>query len=251
MKLAFDDWGKGEAVLLVHGLGGSSNIWAGQTAALARHFRVIAPDLRGSGRSACCSGIAIDAFAADCHELLQTLSIEQAHLVGHSMGCMVVQHMAASRAGSALSLSLIGPLHRIGAPVVEALQARAAAVRADGLTAVADATVNVATSALTRAAHPELAGFVREMIMRQDPESYAGTCEAIATSVPAALDRIDCPALVITGDEDATSPPLAARAMAQTLSARFEILPSCGHWAPVERAAAITEILENFLLATS
>jgi pimeloyl-ACP methyl ester carboxylesterase len=108
----------------------------------------------------------------------------------------------------------------------------------------------VATSALTKTHRPEVAAFVRELVMRQEPKGYAATCEAIVGTAAAKLEDITCPTLVITGDEDATSPPPVAKAIADKIKgASFHVLTGCGHWTPLEHAQPVTERLFNFLMA--
>jgi alpha-beta hydrolase superfamily lysophospholipase len=50
-RVAYRDEGAGEVLLLVHGMGGSSDTWGGVIPLLARKYRVIAPDLLGHGQS--------------------------------------------------------------------------------------------------------------------------------------------------------------------------------------------------------
>jgi pimeloyl-ACP methyl ester carboxylesterase len=86
--------------------------------------------------------------------------------------------------------------------------------------------------------------------MRQDPAGYARTCEALAQAQPAAVERIEAPALLVTGDEDMVAPPQAVRALAERLQrARVVVFNRCGHWTPVERADDCTRELRDFLAA--
>jgi 3-oxoadipate enol-lactonase len=250
MKLQFDELGSGPALFLVHGLGATSNLWGGVVPTLARQFRVICPDLRGSGRSnRGASAITTDELCSDLLELADRLGIDKAHWIGHSYGSVIVQHLAVQQPPRTLSIGLIGPIQSASEPARAALTARAAKARAEGLAEIGNATVQVGTSADTKSHRPEVAAFVREMVMRQDPESYAMTCEAVARTPAAAIEQISCPALVVTGDEDNTSPPPVAKAIADKLGgARFQILSRCGHWTPVERSGELTALLTNFLL---
>lgn len=75
-------------VILSSGLGGSASFWAPNIPALAEHFRVIAYDHRGTGRSdrALPPIVAVDNFADDILALMDALAIERAHLIGHAAG---------------------------------------------------------------------------------------------------------------------------------------------------------------------
>ena len=250
MKLRHDETGTGPALFLVHGLGATGNLWGGVVPTLSRQFRVVCPDLRGSGRTLCDGGaISSESLAADLLELADSLGIQQAHWVGHSYGCVVLQHLAVAHPSRVLGLGLIGPIRSASEAARAALAARAAKARAEGLADIGTATAQMGTSAETRAHRPEVAAFVREMVMRQDAESYAMTCEAVANSTPSGIENLRCPTLVITGDEDMTSPPPVARAIADLITdAKFHILPRCGHWTPIERSKEVTDLLVNFLL---
>ena len=87
--------GAGPDLLLVAGLGGRGAFWANQVQAFARHFRVITHDHRGCGNSS--PGKAIwgaEQMAEDLIALLDALRIEKTHLVGHSTGGAIGQHVA-------------------------------------------------------------------------------------------------------------------------------------------------------------
>jgi pimeloyl-ACP methyl ester carboxylesterase len=250
MELEYDEYGSGTPVLLVHGLGGTGNLWGGCVATLARHFRVVCPDLRGSGRSACEGEISTPALTADLLAFMDRLKIDQAHCVGHSYGTVLLQHLAVGNPGRVRSLSLLGPIHAPAEAARKALAGRAATAHSEGLKGIADATVQAGTSAETKAHRPEVAAFVREMVMRQSAQGYAMTCEAVAGTQAAAVESLRCATLVVTGDEDATSPPLVAKALADKIAgSRFHVLPRCGHWMPVEHPRPLTELLFNFLIA--
>ena len=149
-----------------------------------------------------------------------------------------------------LYLTLLGPIHAPAEAGRAGLRDRAAKARTEGMAPIADAVVQGGTSAETRAHRPELAALVREILMRQDPEGYARTCEALAAAQPAEVGAIACPVLLVTGDEDGTAPPTSARALARTFpAAQLRILDRCGHWTTFERPAEVNEAMINFLFA--
>ena len=84
--------------------------------------------------------------------------------------------------------------------------------------------------------------------MRQDPEGYARTCDALADAQVADVAKIACPVLLITGDEDIVAPPQSVRQTATKLSgARVEMIRGCGHWTPIEKPAECREFVRSFL----
>jgi pimeloyl-ACP methyl ester carboxylesterase len=90
---------------------------------------------------------------------------------------------------------------------------------------------------------------IREMLMRQDAEGYARTCEALAEATPPEVAPIKCPVLLVAGDEDPIATATGARAIAARLAAsRTRVLPRCGHWVMFERAKETAAALEEFFL---
>lgn len=250
-RTVVEDEGDGDAVVCVHGLGGTSNTWSALMPALARH-RVLRPDLPGSGRSWRVEGpLSIERFADAVQSVCARLNIQRAHFVGHSMGCIVLQHVAVAAPKLVKSLALLGPLIAPPDAARTAIRGRADKARAEGMHDIALALVNASVSADSRERVPLAAAFVRESLMRQDADGYARCCEALAATVPAAIEQIRCPVLLVTGDEDAVAPPQAVRAMAERLhgatSVRTVVLPRCGHWTPVERVDDCRRELRDFL----
>ena len=91
----YETHGSGFPVLFIAGLGGAAASWRHQINVFAEHFSVVAFDQRGTHRSG--SGplvTSVDDLAADTIELLDSLSIEQAHIVGHSTGGAIAQTLS-------------------------------------------------------------------------------------------------------------------------------------------------------------
>ena len=256
-RIAVEEEGDGPAIVCVHGLGGSSNTWTPLMPALARH-RVIRVDLPGSGRSQHAEGpLSIERYVESLLAVCTRLNVTRAHWLGHSMGTIVVQHIAAAHPKLAAGVALFGPLLAPPDAARAAMTARAAKARegASGMHEITLTLLNAAISAETRQRLPLAVAFVRESLMRQDGEAYARSCEALAAAQPAAVERIEAPVLLVTGDEDGVAPPQAVRAMAEKLHAarsqRVVVLPRCGHWTPVERPDECQRELREFLAATA
>jgi 3-oxoadipate enol-lactonase len=239
--------GKGEALVLVHGLGGSTNTWYPQAQVLKRDLRLIAYDLAGSGRTPVRDGISIESHVADLLEVVRGVGDGRVHLAGHSLGTIICQHFAAAHPEQVASLALIGPFPEPPEAARGALRDRAAKARAEGMRGIADAIVAAGTADDTKVNQPAAAAFVRESLMAQPPEGYARNCEALAEAHGADLGRIACPTLLITGDQDRTAPPDTGRAMASAIrGAELQVLTACGHWATIERAKQVNYALTVF-----
>ena len=94
------DEGKGFPLVLVHGFLGSSKMWNPQIDFFKYHFRVITPDLPGFGKSnKAKSHSNIQSIANFLLDRLEEKKIDKFHLLGHSMGGMIVQEMAKKSGG--------------------------------------------------------------------------------------------------------------------------------------------------------
>jgi 3-oxoadipate enol-lactonase len=247
-ELAVEVEGEGPAVLMVHGLGGTSNFYQVQAEALVGRFRVIRPDSAGAGRSPVSDGISISSHADDLAAVLDQLGVDSAAVVGHSMATLVVRQLAARYPGKVSKLVLLGAVAEPSDAVRKAQRDRAATLRERGTAAVAPGVVASAVSEATRRGKPEVAAFVRELVMRQDPEGYARNCEALAAATDPGPVAPGLPLLLITGSDDKTAPPAVSQALADAHgSATIEIIDGIGHWTAVEAAREVTDHLLKFL----
>ena len=93
-EIYIDDIGSGFPLVLVHGYLGSSKMWSLQKEFLSKHFRVITPALPGFGESYKAQSLnSINAIAKFVFKCLDEKKITEFHLMGHSMGGMIVQEM--------------------------------------------------------------------------------------------------------------------------------------------------------------
>ncbi len=241
--------GNGPPLLLVHGLGGTSNTFSPQMEMLTENFLVIRPDLPNAGRSGIMPPQTLREVAARLNGVLDALEIPELAVVGHSMGTILCQCLIEMAPSRITRMALLGPLQEPAEAGRKALRDRAALARGQGMADVADTLIKGALAAETRATQPSTVAFVRESLMRQPAEGYARLCEALADVQRVDPGRLTCPTLLVTGDQDATSPVAAVEAFAASLGgpARLTVLPACGHWASVEHPHAVNVLLENFL----
>jgi 3-oxoadipate enol-lactonase len=247
MRLAIEVEGDGEPVVMIHGLGGTTNTFTPLLPAFARHKRVRF-DLPGSGRSSCVEGpLSLQVFLDATRKAMAEARVEKAHVVGHSMGTIVAAHFAAAEPNAVKSLALFGPLLAPPEQARANIRARAAKARQEGMRGIADALVQASISNETRQKRHAAVAFVRESLMGQDPDGYARSCEALADMQAADTTRITCPTLLVTGEEDVVSPPQTVRMMGQKIpGSRVEVLRGCGHWTPVEKPDECIELLTEF-----
>lgn len=240
--------GSGPVVLFVHGLGGTTTFYEAQARALASKYTVVRFDLEGHGLSGIGGKPSVESYAKDAIGVLDALGHRTASVVGHSMGTIVVQHLAASHADRVTKIALLGPVREQAPAGKEATRARAATVREKGMESIATTVANAATSPSTQASRPEIVGYVRELLLRQSREGYALGCEALAAATAVDAAKIGQPVLLLTGDDDKVAPPSAAEAFGKELAhAQVKIFQGCGHWTAIEKPAETTAALLEFL----
>jgi pimeloyl-ACP methyl ester carboxylesterase len=243
-----DEQGEGSAVVFIHGLGGTANVFDAQFTALANHHRVISFDLAGHGMSPLDDTTTVDLWAKDVVGILDACGIDTAVLVAHSLGTLIAQRVAATHLDRVNGLVLLGPIRDLADATREAQRARAATVREHGMVAVSHAISRAATSPTTQNNQPSVTAFVKELLQRQLPAGYAAACEALADSTPPDMSRFDGRTLLITGSVDAVSPAERIGELAANFKHRHcIIIDSIGHWTPLEASLEVTRMITEFL----
>jgi esterase len=109
MQLQHKTYGQSHqpAIVLLHGLFGSSSNWASVARKLADDYFIIVPDLRNHGQSPHHADVSYPAQANDVMQLLEHLAIQQAILVGHSMGGKVAMQCALQYPGRVANLAVV------------------------------------------------------------------------------------------------------------------------------------------------
>jgi 3-oxoadipate enol-lactonase len=238
------------AVVLVNSLGTDIRIWDDVAGRLALSRRVIRYDKRGHGLSDIPTGpYRIADFTEDLIALTDSIGLSRFSLVGLSIGGLIGQDLAIRHPARLAALILADTAQKVG--TAESWATRIAAVRKDGLAAIADAVMERwFTPAFHREKPHELAGW-RNLLLRQPAEGYVATCEALRDAdLTDDAARIAAPTLVVCGDGDQSTPPDLVRTAAGRIpGARFELIPGCGHIPPVEQPRRLAELLERHLAA--
>jgi 3-oxoadipate enol-lactonase len=231
--------GRGEPLLLIHGLGCSGANWAFQVAALEHCFRLIIPDLPGSGHSSPPrSEYTIAGFANSMWKLMDHLKIRETNIVGFSLGGAVALEMATLRPSCVPKLALINSLATyqprdlrkwletyLSATIVRMLgMPRAACLMA----------ARLFPEPWQRAMREHAA----HMMGSVPANSYLGTGLALARW--AILDRLNlltCRVLLIAAENDFT--PLAEkRELAKKLKAELVVVRGSRHGTPFDSVEA-------------
>lgn len=221
---------------------------------LAADYRVVAYDLRGSGRSEATPGpYTIDLLVEDLDGLLAALDLGPAFLVGHSLGGGIVLGEAAAHPERARAVVGVGAVVELPEAGRDGMRTRAETVEANGMAAVAETVATNGLAPAFREARPaEFQEFV-SMLATAKVDGYAAQCRALATmSLTEDLGRIRAPTLLVCGELDAVSPPATNEANAARIpNASTAVFPDCAHIVPWEKPQELLQELRRFLADVS
>ena len=253
-QVGFEDSGEGLPVVFLHGFPHDRTLWTAQRLSLAPHVRCIVPDLRGFGHSSTHGPFSMDQYADDIVALLDWLGIDAAVVCGLSMGGYVA--MAMWRRHPDRIRALVFSDTKAGADDAETRVRRddlIAMVKRDGSRAIADAQLQGMLGKESRARRPDVVNTVRVMMARQSVAGITGALQALRDRPDSreTLGTITVPTLVVVGEDDVLTPIKEARAIAEALPTaarvRMEIIAGAGHLPCIERPAATTHALSDFL----
>lgn len=252
IRLAYDDQGTGLPLVFLHAFPLNRSMWAPQIAALSRGFRTIAVDLRGHGESdAPLWNFSLDHYADDVRALLDHLAIEQAILIGLSMGGYV--GFAFSRKYAHRLKALVLADTRAQADSHEGRTGRfhlAQTAYSRGAEAVAETMLPKLLGPTSLRTRPDLVESLRNIIRRTAVSGIVVDLMAMADrpdSIPH-LRTITCPTLVVIGEEDNTTPLADAQLMASEIpGARLAVIPAAGHLSNLEQPDVFNELVKGFV----
>ena len=247
-SMVIEDQNEGQAVVLIHGLGGTSNSFQTLIPALDG-YRILRTDLPGAGRSEYRPGKpGIAGLVSAVKNAMQVANVDCAHFVGHSMGTLVCQHLAVESPKLVASLTLFGAIVEPLPVARDALRERAATAREHGMTSIAEAVSTGSTAESSRRENPVIQAFVRESLMRQNPNTYAIHCEALSEATAACHNSIECSTLLIAGEYDSVAPVSMSEHLAQHIpNAKLQVISNVGHWIMVEAPRRSAEYLRRHL----
>jgi 3-oxoadipate enol-lactonase len=235
-----------EAIFFCHGAGGNAASWWQQVPAFARHYRCIAHDHRGFGRTRCpTASLLIREFADDARAVMDAAGIDRAHFVCQSMGGWTGVQMALRYPDRVRTLVLADTIGGIALPsglaATRDMAARAAAAKALTPALAAGYPVRDPAGAYL---YQQLSAFNTEL----DQTELFRRLFANDAQIP--LDevaRLRVPVLVIAGTSDLIWSPQILRELAAHLPDARVVEIDAGHSAYFEAPVAFNAALRTFL----
>lgn len=261
--------GSGPPIVLIHGMVNSSRHWEAVATRLARSHHVIAPDLIGHGGSATPRGdYSLGAHAASIRDLLTTLGVERATIVGHSLGGGVAMQFFYQFPQRTERLVLVssGGLGPEVSPLLRgaAMPGSALLLRLATQPRLVDAIAGAGSRLRARGAANGV--YLQAVARALRPLQDAGARRAFLETLRAVIDRqgqrvsardrlyllSEMPTMIVWGERDRTIPlehGLAARDAIP--GCRLELLPHAAHFPNLEDPAGLAEVLADFVATTS
>ena len=234
-----------ETIVFAHGAGGSHLSWWQQVPYFSRAYRCLTFDQRGFGKSSAGGEAGLDSLTEDLAALLDHLHVEQAYLVGQSLGGRPCMGLTVGEPGRVKAL--------IMADTILGMAESEAALREHHATSAEVTLENGAYSPGLRAEQPLLA-FLYDEIRALNPPRRTPRADGVAgretrfTGTPERLAALAVPVLFVAGAQDALVPPAIIQAAAKLIPhARHEEVAGCGHSVYFENAPAFNGLLEHFL----
>jgi len=251
VDLACRTEGSGPAVLLLHGIGGSHTVWNDVIPGLAKEYLVLAPDLRGHGRSAAPPGseLTFAEMMGDVTRLLDEKGVRSAHLVGLSGGALLALRIALDRPERVRSLVLVS-----GSAYTDA-HTRAVADRWSE-TYAREGPDRFALRLLKDLYYPDwteanldFADALREQVKHQDFTPAVRWAKAMGGfDERGRIASVPQPTLIVQAMDDQVVDASHGRILRQSIpGSQIRILTETGHMVPVERPKELLETLLPFL----
>ncbi|MFX0167709.1 MAG: alpha/beta fold hydrolase [Candidatus Hodarchaeota archaeon] len=243
VTLYYEEQGEGFPLLLIHGLLSDLTSWRYQFDHFAKHYRVIAVDLKGFGKSTKPrKEYRVHSHADDLIVLLRNLNIAQAHICGLSMGGMVAEVLALKSPQLVKGLVLADSAAMIADYAVS-----------DRLTLISDHDMNWfadwGTKKILRLATDEAKNHVREMIRRVNKTDYRlAIISTAGFNIANELKKIASPTLIIQGEKDETVPMWHAEQLKNWIpNTKFVVMKGASHMTPVDNPEEFNQLVLNFL----
>jgi 3-oxoadipate enol-lactonase len=254
IDMYYEQYGAGENLVLISGLASDHTNWRLMQDTLARHYRILVFDNRGTGRSSAPDIPYTTALMADdTVALMQALGIHKAHIVGHSLGGHIVQQMA------------IKYPHLINKVIIACSRAQSSSVsKWHFTTKLKLAKLNLPTELFSELSVPFLfsnhylndtdtiTAFLKMGAVKPYPQTAVGYARQIEASISHntinELDKISAPALIVTCDEDILSLPAESKFLAKKIPhAKLKIIRNCAHLPQIEKPAKFNQLIIKFL----
>jgi 3-oxoadipate enol-lactonase len=242
--------GEGPWLTMSHSLACNTTAWDAQAELLSKNFTVLRYDTRGHGQTSATPGpYTLEQLADDAYGLLSALGITQTHWMGISMGGMIGQTMALKYPKLFTSLMLIDTTSRRPDNAQAMWGARITLAKEQGMAGLLESTLERWFTEPFRKNSPDAIKPIVDGILSTSVDGFCGCCAAIAQiNTLDRLKEIQCPAIVMVGEQDHGTPPAMARQIHESLpNSEFVLIESAAHIANIEQPEVFNQAIQKFL----
>ena len=242
--------GEGPWLTMSHSLACNLSMWDEQAKLLSGRLKVLRYDTRGHGASSAPPGpYTLEQLADDAKALFDALGIQRTHWVGLSMGGMIGETFALKHPGFFQSMVLADTTSRRPSNAEQMWGERVKIAQAQGMEGVRESTLARWFTESYRQARKDVMERIGQGIVDTPVAGFAGCCAAIANvDLLDRLKEIDCPTLVIVGDQDHGTPPeMAQQIHANIRGSELVTIASAAHLSNIEQPEAFNSALSAFL----
>lgn len=252
LGVAWFEAGRGEPLILVHGLADDHRAWRRTLPALMLRHRVILYDLRGHSQTSLGEPDGtLRQLGADLVSLMDAIGIDRAAIAGFSLGGTIAMRVAIDHPERVGRLALVATSSRVGRAAADWYRQRVEMVHRG------DPQLRETLDRDAADVYAESPAELEEglLIRRQstaDPRGYGNACAAMAALNASPLDPelsgISAPTLIVASELDKHCPPKAAEIICAGIKgSRLEVIPGAGHPIPVEKPGELTHSIISFL----
>lgn len=249
VDIHYEVTGQGDPLLFIHGLASSSRGWHMQVPVFSSYYRVVTFDIRGHGRSEKPLGpYGVEVFAADAIELVRSLGLSPAHVVGFSLGGMIAFQLAIDAPELVKSLVAVNCCpegHMTTFSNGLACCKQITRVHLKGIKRKGQISVEQPLTVIDEQHVPRT---VLEQLALHSKWPYVRTfVDLVGWSAVNRLDTISCPILVITSDQDYIPVSVKEWYISKIPGAKFAVIANSRHSTPKEQSCRFNAILIEFL----
>ena len=243
--------GKGFPLFLIHGIGAARDAWRFMLPRLTKYFTVISYDLRGHGKSPkSANKFNLKHLVIDLEHLRKFLGFEKAIFIGHSLGGMIAPAYAIKYPTHVKSLGLLSTAAGRTKEDKEKVLSVIKSIKDNGIAKIVPTLVNRwFTDKFIKNSFDIIERRIQQ-VMKTDPEVFMNVFRIYAnTEMSPWLYKIECPTLVMTGENDNGCNPRLNKFIANEMKkSKLVILPGLKHSILLEASNEVSKYLINFFL---
>lgn len=249
IELDYEEYGKGEVLLFLHGLGSTKADWDAQIPFFSKKYRVVVVDLRGHGKTSIPSkDYGVEFMTEDVKQLLEVLKIEKVTVIGFSMGGAVAFQLTSNCPEIIHNLVIVnsGPdFNKMGKIGEDLLSSRTEFLKTKGLTPLAK---EIAYNMFPEDTQIEMRSEFEDRCKKNNYDAYYNSFVTLMDwGLGDELEEIKTRTLVVASDMDYTPVSFKEEYVKRMQNATLSVIENSRHGVVIDQPEAFNKTLEKFL----